>query len=144
MVPNPLFRRMTPTQPVEVVLWAVASVLMGLTLAARSLPKAVACTSEGRIATSGILTYLAAGCPICNKVVVALLGVSGALTYFAPLQPLLGLAAVVLLATTLKRSLVAASEQSRGRDACPALDSPPVSPRPGATSSAAPVPSSKR
>jgi hypothetical protein len=41
------------------------------------------------------------GCPVCNKLVVVLLGSSGALTYFAPVQPLLGLLAVTLSATAL-------------------------------------------
>jgi hypothetical protein len=44
---------------------------------------------------------LAVGCPICNKIVVLLLGVSGALTIFQPLQPVLALAAMVLLGYAL-------------------------------------------
>ena len=35
-----------------------------------------------------LLAFLAVGCPLCNKVVVLLLGASGALTYFEPIQPL--------------------------------------------------------
>ena len=44
---------------------------------------------------AGAVTYLAVGCPVCNKVVLVALGTSGALSWFAPVQPLLGLAAVV-------------------------------------------------
>jgi len=39
---------------------------------------------------ASVLATFAIGCPICNKLVVALLGVSGALTCWAPLQPLIG------------------------------------------------------
>lgn len=60
----------------------------------------------------GVGTYLAVGCPICNKLVVALLGTSGALTYFAPIQPLLGVGAVALLVFALRRRLLALAEAS--------------------------------
>ena len=48
-----------------------------------------------------MLSTFAIGCPICNKLVVALVGASGALNYWAPLQPLLGLASVAFLPATL-------------------------------------------
>jgi hypothetical protein len=47
------------------------------------------------------LGWLAVGCPVSNKLVVALLGTSGALNYLAPIQPLLGVLAVGLSATAL-------------------------------------------
>ena len=45
----------------------------------------------------GVGSLLSVGCPICNKVVVAL-GVDGALAVFAPVQPYLGLLSLLLLA----------------------------------------------
>ena len=53
----------------------------------------------------GLLTFLAVGCPTCNKLVLVALGTSGALSWFAPIQPVLGLAAVALLVVTLRRRL---------------------------------------
>lgn len=44
---------------------------------------------------------------MCNKAVVALLGVSGALTIWAPIQPLLGVASLALLGYALRRRLTA-------------------------------------
>jgi hypothetical protein len=41
------------------------------------------------------------GCPVCNKLVVLLLGAGGALSYFAPLQPVLGMVSLALLAYAL-------------------------------------------
>jgi hypothetical protein len=50
---------------------------------------------------SGIIGWFAVGCPVCNKLVVALIGASGATSTFAPLQPILGAAAVFLAAAAL-------------------------------------------
>lgn len=65
----------------------------------------------------GTLTFFAVGCPVCNKIVLVLLGTSGALTWFEPLQPVLQLAAVVLLGWALRARL-------RGAVACPAPSTP--------------------
>jgi hypothetical protein len=54
-----------------------------------------------RATIGGVAAFLAIGCPICNKVVVATLGVSGAMTVFAPLQPVIGASSVALLGATL-------------------------------------------
>jgi hypothetical protein len=48
-----------------------------------------------------MFSYLAVGCPVCNKLVVFLIGTSGALTFFAPLQLYIGIGSVLLLAWTL-------------------------------------------
>jgi len=50
----------------------------------------------------GVLTFLAVGCPICNKLVVLALGVSGATTWFAPFQPVLALGSLGLLVFALR------------------------------------------
>lgn len=65
----------------------------------------------------GALTFFAVGCPVCNKVVLLLLGTSGALTWFEPVQPLLQVGAVVLLAWALMTRL-------RGELACPVTPAP--------------------
>jgi hypothetical protein len=61
-----------------------------------------------------LLSVLAIGCPVCNKLVVLALGVGGALTYFAPVQPILGFLSVGLLAYALRAD--------RGRAVLPAVD----------------------
>lgn len=58
--------------------------------------------SEGKVLSGGLLSYLAVGCPICNKLVVLMLGTSGALTFFAPAQLYIGLASLALLGWTLR------------------------------------------
>lgn len=100
VVPNPWFTRMTPIYTDQYVWWVAASVLTGALLAtylSAGARQAAPITGLG----GGLLGYLAVGCPICNKVIVGLLGVSGALSYFAPIQPILGAMAVVLAAIGL-------------------------------------------
>lgn len=107
VIPNPFFVRMTPTEPVNLVVWLITAPLMGALLATYLSRGHIAAgdvhEDAGSVRTSvgGIAAYLAIGCPICNKVIVAVLGVSGALNVFAPLQPIIGAASVALLAATL-------------------------------------------
>ncbi len=53
----------------------------------------------------GLFTFLAVGCPVCNKLALLALGYSGALQWFAPVQPWLAGAALVLLVWALVRRL---------------------------------------
>ena len=92
---NPWFTRMTAVEPEQYVFWIATSLLSGALLATYLMPElrhGIAATSAG----AGLLGVFAVGCPVCNKLVVALIGASGALNYFAPIQPLIGLAAVAL------------------------------------------------
>jgi hypothetical protein len=113
IVPNPLFTRMVPAGPLNYAFWAVTSVLLGLVVATYFTKSGAPMIGEGKVAGGGILSILAIGCPVCNKIVFLILGVSGALTYFAPLQPLIGLISVALLVYALRLRL----RQMRG--VCP-------------------------
>lgn len=53
----------------------------------------------------GFLSFLAVGCPTCNKLVVLALGTTGALDWFAPAQPVLGIVSIALLAWALRARL---------------------------------------
>ncbi len=106
VIPNPFFIRMTPTETFNVLVLVASAPLIGLLVATYVRPPRHAIDhgrdqpGASRASLGGVAAYLAIGCPICNKVVVAL-GVSGALSIFAPLQPLIGAASVALLAATL-------------------------------------------
>lgn len=112
---NPLFIRMTPVRPQDYAIWLASGLLMGLIAGTFVWP---APAGDHRKTISGrVLSALAVGCPICNKLVVLLLGVSGALTIFGPAQLYLGSLSVLLLAWTFRlraRALVPA--QSAPRD----------------------------
>lgn len=102
IIPNPFFIRMIPAGPLNYLFWIVPALLFGPLLASYVIPlRESACSLQGRMTAGGFLSYLAVGCPICNKVVVLLLGIGGALDYFQPLQPVLGGVSVVLLGYAL-------------------------------------------
>jgi len=107
VIPNPFFIRMTPSETFNLVVWLGSAPLIGLLIATYVRPPSLALNREqgepgaARATLGGVAAYLAIGCPICNKVVVAALGVSGALSYFAPLQPIIGAASLALLGSTL-------------------------------------------
>ena len=98
IIPNPFFIRMLPAGPLNYAFWIVPALLFGPLVATYLVPiRANTCSLQGRTTAGGLLSYLAVGCPICNKVVVLLLGVGGALAYFEPIQPVLGTVSVLLL-----------------------------------------------
>ncbi|MFV0461936.1 MAG: hypothetical protein ACK5MP_01885 [Nostocoides sp.] len=68
-------------------------------------------------ALGGFLTYLAVGCPVCNKLALIALGYTGALRWFAPVQPYLAVLGIVLLGWALRVRL-------RGELACPVTFTP--------------------
>lgn len=105
LVDTPLFTRMTPVVWWNYPIWIATALLAGLVLATYvGTPQQQPVGARG--ATSGgLLSFLAVGCPVCNKLVVAALGSSGALQVFAPLQPVLGIGSVALLSFALRRRL---------------------------------------
>ena len=100
IVDTPFFVRMIPVRMQDYAIWPASALLVGLIAGtyARGAPS----DSEGKALSGGMLSFFAVGCPICNKLVVLLLGTSGALTIFAPAQLYIGLASLGLLAWTLR------------------------------------------
>ncbi len=119
IIPNTVFGRSVPPEPFAYVVWLLSGPLMGFIAAtysgaparatgavvARPLVPAAAAPSETRTSTLGMAasfgTFLAIGCPVCNKIALLLLGTSGALSVWAPIQPFLGAASLVLLVVTV-------------------------------------------
>jgi hypothetical protein len=112
IIATPLYHRMTP------VLWwnypalAATAVLEGFLLATYVRAASGGQVYTGRAASGGVLSFLAVGCPVCNKLVVLAVGISGALSYWAPVQPFLAAASVALLVFAVNRRL-------RGMKSCP-------------------------
>jgi len=109
LVPTPLFQRMSPIAWWDYPIWAASSAVAGLVLATYVGEGRAA--EGGKLSAGGLLSYLAVGCPTCNKLAVLALGTGGASSYFAPVQPFLGLLGLGLLTVTLAVRL-------RGLEAC--------------------------
>jgi len=106
-----LYRRMTPVLWWNYPVWAATALLEGFLLASY-VRAGSGKASTGRATAGGVLSFLAVGCPVCNKLIVLAIGVSGALSYWAPVQPFLAAASLALLGFAVRRRL-------RGLQSCP-------------------------
>jgi hypothetical protein len=120
VIPNPIAHRELPPTWWSYPALAVTALLGGM-ITATYMRSRTGRDVTARSAGGGLLSLLAIGCPVCNKLVVLLVGTSGALSLWAPLQPLLALASVGLLTWALKARL--AAEQS-----CPVPTPPAIAP----------------
>jgi hypothetical protein len=101
VIPNPVFDRIIDAGPANYFFWASTSIVTGALLATYALPRVVKDRAAEAALGGGLLAYLAVGCPLCNKAVVALLGASGAVTIFEPIQPFLGALGLILASAAL-------------------------------------------
>lgn len=104
LIDTPLFSRDVPATWWSRPVWIVSAVLSGVLVATYApwsrLTNDRACVPRLGSA-GGLIGFFAVGCPVCNKVVLLLLGASGAMTYFEPVQPLLAAISLVLLIVAL-------------------------------------------
>ena len=105
LVDTRLFGRPIEPRPIDYVILALTAGLIGLILAIRPEPSSMTDAQERNTMWSGFVSFLAVGCPVCNQIVVALVGTSGALSWWAPVQPVVGLIAIGLLLWTLRARL---------------------------------------
>lgn len=102
IIANPFFTRELAAGPWNYGYLLVSAPLFGLVVATSTAPAFTgACSVERPTTAGGLFAFLAVGCPLCNKIVVLLLGASGALTYYQPVQPFLGALSVLLLGYAL-------------------------------------------
>lgn len=125
LVPSAFYTRMTPVPWWNYAIWAPTAVLGGLLVATyiRRPGDRAARSGAGAASGGGLLATLAVGCPVCNKLVVAVLGASGAMTFWAPAQPALGVLSVLGMLWALRRRL-------KNEYACPTGSAPPGPPAP--------------
>lgn len=109
---SPIFgREIEPTSwslPVVIA----TSILSGL-LFASYIKNDPSMTEEKSLKIGGIgafFSFLAVGCPVCNKIALIALGSSGAIAYFAPVQPYLAAAGIALLLYALRKRLINQSQ----------------------------------
>ncbi len=114
LVPNPWFgRAVAPTWWAWPVLLVTAALSGLVTATYVHSPAELPPDSSSRSSLAGgFLTYLAVGCPVCNKVALLALGAAGSVQWFAPVQPVLAVAGMLLLGYALRRRLA-------GERSCP-------------------------
>ncbi len=122
ILPNPWFTRMTPMRPQDYLILGL-TVLLAAALGATYAAPAACSLHEGTLTAGGVLAFLAVGCPVCNKVVVLLLGAGGALAYFEPAQPVLAVVGLGLLGGALALRLRALRLVGRSSTSTGALPS---------------------
>jgi hypothetical protein len=130
IIPNPIFGREIAPEPFAIWVWIASAPLMGLIAATyvaplRPVPAGTLAMAPDEAQRDGEGTvlgtfasfgaFLAIGCPVCNKLVLLFLGTSGAMTLYAPIQPVIGVASLVLLVGALAWRL---RTRARG-GACP-------------------------
>ena len=100
---NSVFGREIAVTSWSVPVIVITSILSGL-LFATYVKNDSANTEDTslKIGTAGaFFSFLAVGCPVCNKIALVALGYSGAMNYFAPVQSFLAFAGVAILAYAL-------------------------------------------
>lgn len=93
---NPLFMRMTPTGGFELALLLLQSILAGVYVGLPQSPCGKRTAGAG-----AIVGFLGIACPVCNKVLVLLIGSALLLEYFEPVRLYVALAGAALLAAAV-------------------------------------------
>jgi len=96
VIPNPWFGRQTPPGTFDTVVLAMLSLLAG----ALAVTLTLARWSSVRHG-AGALRWFATSCSSCNRLVVLLLGATAVTGWFTPIQPILGIAAILLASGAL-------------------------------------------
>jgi hypothetical protein len=111
IIKTPIFGREIEVTPWSVPVVIATSILSGM-LFATYVNNDNSMKEERSLKVGGagaLFSFLAVGCPVCNKLVLVALGYSGAIQYFAPVQPYLAAAGIFLLAYALRKRLIGES-----------------------------------
>jgi hypothetical protein len=101
VIPNPWFGRVVGVRPLDVAVLIALSVLTGALISTYVVAGHSGTGAPRAGIGSGVIGWFAIGCPVCNKLVLLLVGASGATRLFEPIQPLLGVLAVALASAAL-------------------------------------------
>lgn len=103
LVPTPFFIRMVPAGPLDYLFLMLTSLLVGAFVALHLYGRRAnsAHRGEGTILGGSLGSIVAFGCPICNKLLVVLIGVGGALNFIDPYRPVIGTLSVAAMGTAV-------------------------------------------
>jgi hypothetical protein len=111
IIKTPIFGREIEVTPWSVPVVIATSILSGMLFATYiKMEQSIDEDRSLKVGGAGALfSFLAVGCPVCNKLALIALGYSGAIQYFAPVQPYLAGAGILLLAYALRKRLIGES-----------------------------------
>lgn len=101
LIQNQLFIRMVEKTVLDYFFLIASSVLLGTYIAVHLYKKNISKKCDVATYSGGVGSFLAFGCPICNKLLVLLFGVTALTIYFEPYRPYLGILSIGLLTGAL-------------------------------------------
>lgn len=109
--PTPFFGRAVAVTSWSLPVLLATSVLSGLLVATyiKAEPSAPDDLSLKVAGTGGFFSFIAVGCPVCNKVALLALGSTGAIKFFAPIQPYIAGAGIALLLYAVRKRVLGES-----------------------------------
>ena len=111
VIPTPYFGRAVAVTSWSVPVLIATSVLSGLLLA--TYIRTDQMTKDDHTlkvgGAGGFFSFIAVGCPVCNKVALLALGSTGAIKFFAPIQPYIAGAGIALLLYAVRKRVLSES-----------------------------------
>ncbi len=101
LIPNSLYIRMIPATPLDYVFLGATSVMLGGYVGLLYYKRSGGPREDLAAMGGGLAGIFAFGCPICNALLVSLIGSSALLTYYEPVRPLMGFLGMALLGGAL-------------------------------------------
>ncbi len=98
LIPNTWFSRVTEIHWWDYYYLPVSAILVGVFVAQRALLRLRSPGCKLTAGAGGIAAFLGFSCPVCNKVLVLLLGLPGVLTWIEPYQAWIGAGGILALA----------------------------------------------
>jgi hypothetical protein len=102
IIPSPWTDRILPVNAWNLASLILPALLFGPLAAGYLVPWPTACRVGGRAGLGAGLSWFAASCPACNKIVILAVGMSGATGFVRTAQPVIGLISVLLLGFALR------------------------------------------
>ena len=108
VIPTPFFGRSVSVTSWSIPVLVITSILTGL-LVATYISTDPIIQEERSLKIGGLggfFSFIAVGCPVCNKVALLALGATGAVKFFAPVQPYLATAGIALLLYATRKRIL--------------------------------------
>lgn len=111
VLPTPFFGRSVAVTSWSMPVLLLTSILTGL-LVATYIRTDQLVQEEQSLKIGGLggfFSFIAIGCPVCNKVAFLALGATGAIKFFAPVQPYIASAGIALLFYAVRKRILSES-----------------------------------